>query len=288
MKKLFYFCMSCVMIAMFASCDFGGTKQQLAQTQSTNDSLVTVVLRQQNELADLVTTLNEATSRLDDINGQIAINRGDETLLGQRNRIIQQLETIKQRIAVKEQQLDELQKKYKGVLGENKELKKSIDRMKTEINGYQEKIVNFENTVAEQRETIGQLNSTLATTQEELAQKTATNEAQKEVIGNQDKMINAGYYIIGSKSKLKELGLIEGGIFVKKRLNTKGFDTSVFTEIDIREISEIPLGSKDAKVLSPAPESSYEIVKGFDKNMTLRILDQAEFWSLSKYLVVMI
>jgi len=276
------------MISMLASCDFGGTKQQLAQTQSANDSLMTVVLRQQNELADLVTTLDEATSRLDEINGQIAIGSTDETLLGQRQRMIEQLENIKQRIAVKENQLEELQSKYKSAVGENKELKKTLERMKTDMHNYQVRIARFENTIAEQKETIGKLNTSLATTQEALAEKTATAEAQKEVIGNQDKMINAGYYIVGTKSKLKEYGLIEGGLFVKKRLTTKGFDTALFTEIDIREVTEIPLGSKDAKILSPAPESSYEFVKGFDKTITLRILDQTEFWSLSKYLVVMI
>lgn len=286
MRKLFYLCVSFACIAICVSCDLGGSK--LAKSQAENDSLMTVVLRQQNDLADLVTILNDATSRLDEINGQISINGSDDSLLGQRDRLIQQLETIKQRIVVKEQQLEELQKKYKNVLGENKELKKSIDRMKNEISTYQERIVEFENTVAAQREEIGQLNTTLASTKEQLAEKTATAAAQQEVIGNQDKMINAGFYVVGSKSQLKEMGLIEGGLFNKKRLNTKGFDTSVFTQIDIREVTEIPLGSKDAKILSAAPESSYELVKNVDKTLTLRILNQSEFWSLSKYLVVMI
>lgn len=274
-------------VALLTGCN-GEAKQQAAQLQSQNDSLMTVALRQTNELADLMANLDEVSAQLDEINGQISVNNDDETLLGRRQRLIDQLATVKQRIVSKEKELSDLQKKYQSALGENKELQKCITRLKGDISVFQGKIVSLENTVAGQNEQIGKLNTTLNETQEALAVQSATAEAQKTVIDNQDKLINTGFYIIGTKAELKEMGLIEGGLFSKKRLTTKGFDTTSFTQVDIREVSEIPLGSKEARVLSSAPESSYEIVKGYDKTMTLRILDPVAFWSLSKFLVVMI
>lgn len=287
MKPIFTLSSLLLALVLMASCDQSG-KQETVRVQSQNDSLMLVVLQQQNELADLVSTLNETAKQLDGINEQISVNSDDETLYNKRERMMQQLETVKRRIEEKENQLEALQKKYKGALGENKELKKSIDRMKSEINSYQERIVGFENKIAAQNETIGTLSQSLSETQEVLAAQNVANEMQKQVIDGQDKLLNTGYYVVGNKSKLKELGLIEGGLFNRKRLTTKGFDTSVFTQIDIREVSEIPLGSKEATLLTPAPESSYELVKGFDKNMTLRIIDPTAFWSSSKYLVIKI
>lgn len=278
-----------VAVYILASCDFGqSTKQQLQVARSENDSLLQVTIEQQNELADLVATLNAAAGKLDDINGQIAINNNDQNLQNQRARILQQLDNLQQQIAEKQKLFDDMQKKYKGVLGENKELKKTIDRMQKEISGYQARITTYETKIAEQTEKISKLSTTLAETQEVLEATNNVVEEQVDMIEKQDGDINRRYYIVAKKSALKDLGLVEGGVFNKTRLTTKGFDTKSFTEIDLRNLSQIDLGSKGARLLTPAPESSYELVKGLDKTLTLRVIDKEAFWSLSKYLVVMI
>lgn len=287
MKNLFYCCAALLCLTAFVSCD-NTAKQQAAAAMSVSDSLKLVVFNQQNELAELVSTLNAASQQLDQINGQIAVSGSDDNLASQRDRLLNQLAAVQQKIADKEKMLSDMQKKYKSVLGENNELKKSISRMKDEISGYQYRIEQYETLISSQTAAIDSLTGDLTDVRENLFQTQAVSDAQAAVIGNQDKMLNTGYYVVAEKSALKEMGLIEGGLFVKKRLTTKGFDTSVFKEVDIRDITEIPLGSKDATILSSAPEGSYELVKGYDKKLTLRILDQEKFWSLSKYLVVMI
>lgn len=287
MKKILYFCVVMMCISMMASCNLSSGKMSEEQVQDSLKYLNTEVFRLQNDVADLVSTLNATEQELNGINDQISLKGDDETLLAKRERMKQQLETIKKRIELKNAELAQLQKKYESSLGENKELKKCIDRMKKEIEGHQARIMGLENVISNQNARIGELNEALTSTQEALAATNLANESQREVIDNQDKMLNAGYYVVGSKSQLKSMGLIEGGLFNKKRLTTKGFDTSVFTQVDIREIEEIKLGSKDAKLLSPAPESSYELVKEYDNSLTLRILDPSAFWSLSKFLVVM-
>lgn len=287
MKNFFYCCMALVCMLAFVNCD-NTAKQQAAAAMSVSDSLKLVVFNQQNELAELVSVMNETSQMLDQINGQIAVPGSDDNLLSKRDRLMNQLNAVQEKIAEKENMLSEIQKKYKSVLGQNSELKKTITRMKDEIAGYQSRIEKYESVISKQTAAIDSLKYDLVDTRENLSQAKAVSDAQAAVIGNQDKMLNTGYYIVAEKSALKEMGLIEGGLFVKKRLSTKGFDTSVFKEVDIRDVTEIPLGSKDAKILSSAPEGSYELVKGYDKKLTLRILDVEKFWSLSKYLVVMI
>ena len=44
--------------------------------------------------------------------------------------------------------------------------------------------------------------------------------------------------------------------------------------------------AKKAKLLTTHPAASYELTKGADKNLTLKINDPEAFWSISKYLVV--
>jgi len=289
MKKISY--LSVILICMMAVC-FTNCKvvsgEKYDEVVSAKDSLMEEALRQSNEIAALSNTMYSISSKLDAINGEIALGNDDNNLVKQRERLMQQLEKVQNTINEKQQELSELQKKYSSVLGKNKELNKTITRLQNDIATYTTKISSYEQQVAQQTKTIETLNEDLNATQQTLEEKVIETVQQAEIIETQDKMLNEGYYIIASKSKLKDLGLVEGGVFSKSRLTRGSFDVSAFTKIDIREVTEIDLQSKDAKILSSAPETSYEIVKGFDKNLKLVIKDPTAFWSQSKYLVVKI
>lgn len=289
MKKSVFFLFALIFVCTMSmtSCKLvSGEKYD--QEVSKNDSLLVVALQQSNEIAELSNTMYSISSKLDEINGEISLGNDDNNLVKQRERLMQQLQKVQDKISEKQAELDELQKKYSSVLSSNKELNRTITRLKNDIENYTSKISSYENTVKEQTKKIESLSTDLSTTQQNLETKVKENEQQQEVIAVQDQMLNEGYYIIASKSKLKELGLVDGGVFSKARLTRGTFDVSAFTKIDIREVSEIDLNSKDAKILSSAPESSYEIIKGYDKNLKLLIKDPAAFWSQSKYLVIKI
>lgn len=289
MKKSIFFLFALIFVCTMSmtSCKLvSGEKYD--QEVSKNDSLLVVALQQSNEIAELSNTMYSISSKLDEINGEISLGNDDNNLVKQRERLMQQLQKVQDKISEKQAELDELQKKYSSALSSNKELNRTITRLKNDIENYTSKISSYENTVKEQTKKIESLSTDLSTTQQNLETKVKENEQQQEVIAVQDQMLNEGYYIIASKSKLKELGLVDGGVFSKARLTRGTFDVSAFKKIDIREVSEIDLNSKDAKILSSAPESSYEIIKGYDKNLKLLIKDPAAFWSQSKYLVIKI
>ena len=65
-----------------------------------------------------------------------------------------------------------------------------------------------------------------------------------------------------------------------------GFNKDYFISIDIREVKEIPLFAKKAKLRSNHPEGSYEFIEDEDGNLALIIKDENTFWSLGKYLVI--
>lgn len=287
MKHSLLFAVACLCITAFTSCNLvSGEKYE--QEVSKNDSLLIVALQQSNEIAELSSSMNAISAKLDEINGSISLGNNDSSLKKQREHLMDQLQVIQNKIAEKQQELDEFQKKYKSALGNIKVLKETITRLNSDIEGYTAKISSYEKVVTEQSNTIQQLNTDLTATQQNLEEKIVENAEQQNLINVQDAMLNEGYYIVASKSALKDLGLVQGGVFSKARLTNGTFDVSAFTKVDIREFDEIPLNSKDAKILSSAPESSYELVKGVDKKLTLVIKDKAAFWSQSKFLVIKI
>lgn len=287
MKHSLLFAVACLCITAFTSCNLvSGEKYE--QEVSKNDSLLIVALQQSNEIAELSSSMNAISAKLDEINGSISLGNNDSSLKKQREHLMDQLQAIQNKIAEKQQELDEFQKKYKSALGNIKVLKETITRLNSDIEGYTAKISSYEKVVTEQSNTIQQLNTDLTATQQNLEEKIVENAEQQNLINVQDAMLNEGYYIVASKSALKDLGLVQGGVFSKARLTNGTFDVSAFTKVDIREFDEIALNSKDAKILSSAPESSYELVKGVDKKLTLVIKDKAAFWSQSKFLVIKI
>lgn len=287
MKKILFSAAVMAATLMLASCS-GVSKEQYQQATNTNDSLMMVALQQGNEIYDLQTTLQNVTDQLDQINGQISVSNGeDKNLTAQRESLMKKLNLVQQTILEKQAALEELQKKYSSQLGQNKELKKTIDRLQTEVAHYQSEIKSYQGQILAKDKQIADLADDLNATQSELEDTQAKSEAQQTVINTQDKMLNTGFYIIADKKTLKDKGLIEGGVFSKKRLTTDGFSTNGFTEVDIRELTKIEINDKNPKVMTSHPAGSYELIQNADKTSTLVIKDQAAFWSNSKFLIVM-
>lgn len=285
MKKII-FAIAALAVVAFSSCD-RVSKEQYQQATNTNDSLMYVALQQGNEIYELSTTLKTVSEQLDKINGQLEISNGeDQSLVEKRDRLMQKLATVQRTIEEKQAALDELQKKYSAQLGQNKVLKQTIDRLQTEITGYHQEIAGYKVTVAQKEEQIAGLTDTLAQTQQSLEEKVAESAQRQEVINTQDQMLNTGYYIVADKNVLKTLGLLEGGVFAKKRLTTQGFSHEGFTKVDIRELSEVALGAKKADLLTSHPADSYELQVQADGMLKLVIKDQTAFWHNSRFLVI--
>ena len=83
----------------------------------------------------------------------------------------------------------------------------------------------------------------------------------------------------------KEGGFL--GLGKEERLSAN-LNSEAFKSVDITQIQTIPLtNTKEAKLVTVHPASSYTIEKQDDKVSEIKITDAEKFWSTSKYLVVM-
>jgi len=64
------------------------------------------------------------------------------------------------------------------------------------------------------------------------------------------------------------------------------FDKQNFIKIDISDVTEIRLDEKKVTVATYHPEGSYEFISNDKKVEKLVILNANEFWSVSKFLVL--
>jgi len=141
------------------------------------------------------------------------------------------------------------------------------------------RLVALQGELAKRDETIAQLSSDIS----EIAQHA---EEQFVTIKEQDKSLHTAYYVFGTTNELKEQKILSGGFLKSTKVMQDTFNKDYFLQIDIREVTEIPLYAPKAKLWSTHPEGTYELVKGANNNLTFQITDTQRFWSLTKYLVI--
>ena len=89
--------------------------------------------------------------------------------------------------------------------------------------------------------------------------------------------------MFGTKSELKEQGILSKGEVLKSH-----FNKNYFTKIDIRVDKEIKLYSKKATMMTSHPAGSYTLNTDANGQYVLRITNPQQFWSTSKYLVILV
>ncbi|MQM89319.1 hypothetical protein F7D91_02000 [Prevotella copri] len=269
MKKLLF--AACLAAFCLTSCNNGkNNTQDLANQQ--NDSLNSIIAQKDSEINDMMGTLNEIQDGLNQISEaehRVTLLKNGEGAATRMQQNRELLAKLQKQLANSSLQADQLKKTIAN-------LQEQIAQKDKELQVLREELDKKDIHIAALDETINNLNTKTSRLTTESNQKTET-------INAQDKQINTAWYVFGTKKELKEQHIMENG-----KVMTGNFNKSYFTKVDIRNISEIKLMSKSAKLLTTHPSSSYALVRDANKQYTLRITNPQIFWSTSKYLVVLV
>lgn len=249
------------------------------------DSLQRIIAQRDNEINDMMGTLNEIQEGLREINE--AENRLSVAKNGEgSSRSVQIKENIRF-IANTMTHNRELIKKLQQQLRESRfggdELRKTIESLTQQLDEKEQQLQKLRAELDSKDIHIAQLDekiSNLNTNVENL--KTETQE-KSQTIGNQDRQLNTAWFVFGTKKELKEQHILVDG-----KVLQSNFNKSYFTKIDIRVDKEIKLYSKSARVLTMHPSSSYTLARDANNQYVLRISNPQIFWSTSKYLVILV
>ena len=284
MKKL---AVLIVCAAMLASCDGfkGGSKDLKAE----NDSLLIELTQRNAELDEMMGTFNEIQEgfrQINDAESRVDLQRGTitENSSSAKQQIASDIEFITKQMEENKAQIAKLQAMLKSSKNNSAQLKKAVESLTQELVAKQQRIEELQAELASKNIRIQELDaavSGLAADKESLA---AENEAKAKTVAEQDKAINAAWFVFGTKSELKSQKILQSGDVLKNA----DFNKDYFTQIDIRTTKEIKLYSKRAELLTTHPAGSYELVKDDKGQLTLKITNPKEFWSVARYLVIQV
>ena len=290
MKKHFYLVI-CVALSTMAVLSFQACKgDQTEALQSQVDSLTATIEQNNQELEFYQSCLFLVSDGLD------SIARADKNLMtvaSSREKTITR-ESIKQdlaayadlltrqreRINQLEAQMGEGGKERERMKGLISILSKQIEEKDATIQKLQKKVETQDFNVALLQDEINGLYTKIATLKHE-------NKSKDEAIKVAQEMLSEGYYIIGSSSELKKLGVLSSRFLGKSKVNVDEIDESIFTKIDTRDFLQLTIPSKKVTIKSQHPSTSYKLTT--DKKSgttTLDIIDELDFWSITRFLII--
>lgn len=285
--KLFFHCTAVVFaVGLISSCSgAGGDVSRLVEER---DSLRDVSRQQYERLGrldSLIVTINTSLDTIAVGEAGIFVDGVQEGAPDTKQQILGNIDRLASLIAKQKSQIEELESRLGNADGQGNSdanAKALIANFKKQLEQKDRQIAALKEELSQKNADISRLNQRIGLQSQTIAELDRRNAAQIKALKRQDAMLNHCYMTIGTKNDLQAKGIVKKG----KILPQASLDPSKFSKVDIRRFTEIQFTAKRPRIITPMPESSYEIIKGGKNEYTLRITNPTAFWKVSNFLVI--
>ena len=284
MKKVLFVIIGLVALAACSQDNKKSSDQEDTLAQQ-RDSLTAIIAQKDNEINDMMGTLNDIEEGFREINeaqGRVAVAKRGEGA-SSAARIRENMQFIQSTMQQNRELINKLRKQLRESSINGDQLRRTIENLTAQLEAKDQELQKLRAEldakdihISELDEQIAGLNENVSSLQDEGARKDQT-------ISSQDKELNEAWFVFGTKKELKDQNILKDG-----KVLGQSFNKSYFTKIDIRVDREIKLYSRSAEVLTAHPQSAYTLERDANKQYVLRITNPQQFWSTSKYLVVLV
>ncbi len=258
--------------------------EQIKSLSQQDSTLMKETTQKDSTIIAYVKTINEVQDNLDSIKAAekiLSVNTfGSET----KKNIVADIRSINVQLLKYHREIYSLEKKLKLVDSQNKEIQKMEKHMAQEL-------AEKDSAIAVLQGTLAKMNDSLITVVQQFNDSMVVINKQNGKIAEMTAEMNTVYYAVGTKKELKKHNVLskDGGFIGIGRSSEvkKNFNTEYFAKEDMTQLKTIPLHSRFEELLTSHPSSSYSITDNH-KSDTLTIKFPALFWSVSKYLVVVV
>ncbi len=284
MKKLI---LVALLIPILFGCD--NKKKEYESLRMRYDSIMALGFTKDTALIGYMESFNAIQANLDSIKMVEMIISQSTSMEGEvqtdvKAQINRDINLIYEKLQQNKKTIAELRSKLKKSNSRVGVLEEMIDRMTRQMEQKDVEIAGLSDKLERMNIQI----EILSTSVGNLA---AEGEAKSQTISEQAEAMNTAYYVIGTKKELRDQNIItmEGG-FAGIGRNKKikdDFNSEYFTRIDITKFNSIPILRRKADIITTHPSQSYKMY-GEKSVDSLVITNAKEFWSASKYLVIIV
>lgn len=282
MKRIVFFTMC--LLALISCKEQGNTHQTDTLTQKI-DSLERVNVQKDDEINDMVKTLNaieDGFRAINEAQGRLTVAQRGEGANAEA-RILENMQFIQKTMAENKQLIEKLTARVRQTSIASDQLKKTLENLQAQMEEKENELTVLREELAAKDIHIAELDEMVVQLNEDVVQLKDENDRKTETINTQDKELHSAWYAFGTKKELKNQNILKSGEVLQSNFNKE-----YFTKIDIRVDKELKLMSRDAKLLTNHPDGSYTLTRDANRQYVLRINNPQLFWSTSRYLVVQV
>jgi hypothetical protein len=250
----------------------------------------------QDSIQQMQNEVNEITQSMNQIENNLVVLRRDEMQIEDMQ--AEKGTTKNDRIFLILAEMDAYMEENKSII---KKLDNQLAKSRHANQGLRRLVALQKQAILEKEATIEELNLSMTKLKQEF---TTTVAAKNEIISRQEAQLTnqqknleekettlqTGFILYGDRKQLFEKGVLqtEGGLLGKNLKLTTKLETKHFAPVNIKSVQEINIGvTNRQKALTIHPGDSYYFVKTAGITY-LKITDPSRFWSVSKYLVIVI
>lgn len=273
-----------LVMGLIVSCTNVKESKEFKALQAQRDSLLMQSAGAESEAMEMMAVISEVEAnfaKIREAENYISTQSAQSGEMSQdtKDQVTDNFRMINEILQRNKAQLAELNKKQSSSGQQILSLKNTISRLNNEMKESASRLAELQTQLAQKDEQIALLSEDVTALAMEAEQQSAT-------IQQQDRTLNTAYYVFGTESELKDQKILSGGFLQQTRVMQDTFNKDYFLQIDIRNVTDIPLYAPKAKLWSTHPDGTYELVKGKDGNLIFHITDTQRFWSLTKYLII--
>ena len=271
-------------VLIFTGC--GGNKVQEDSRDVVYDSLQQIISQKNAELNDIMGTFNDIQEGFREINmaqGRVNLN-GIASEKMSKEDIMENISFIQRTMQLNRERIARLQQQLKSSSLNADKLSATIEGLTLQLNEKQKQIDQLEAQLKDKDLVIEKQGKEITRLNDNVGQLTASDAAKAEALQKQDKEMHTAWYVFGTKKELKSQGILKSSDVLK----SSDFNKNYFTRIDIRVVKSIKLYSKNVELLTSHPSDSYSLERDAQKQYILYINNPDAFWSVSRYLVMLV
>jgi chromosome segregation ATPase len=285
MKKVIFIGMV-VLVMMTSSCVKNSSEYKALQAQK--DSLALLNAQNAAELDQIMELFNEIEDNFNSIKTAekyLSVQSGSsgELTPSARERIQNDMKFVTETLDKNRKQIANLEKRLKNSNLKSSQLSNTIKNLQIELEEKTIALLALSDELASRDRQIAELHTHVTTLSTDVQTLKTQTKEQRETINQQQKELSTVYYCYGTSKELKDQKIL-----VKNQLGADFNKDYFIREKDFNQLKVIPLKAKQGKLVSTHPDGSYEFVKDANGQVELRILDPKNFWSLTKYLVILV
>jgi hypothetical protein len=290
MKKLLILLLG---VVVFSACH--NYKKDAERLMFVRDSLQQETTFRDSSIVGFLNDFSEIQANLDSIKKieklvTVQSSMGRELNSSQKQMILEDIALLNDLMNRNKELTASLQKKLKNANFKIGNLEGTIKELQLMVDNLEAQTMEKDGEIIMLKEDVRKLNVDISSLNEKIVVVETANKQKTQTIETQTIAMNKAYYAFGTAKELKDNGIIEksGGVIGmgKTPVMKKDFNRDYFTEIDIRNFDYLRLMAKKAKLITVHPADSYHFT-GKKLSDTLFIDNTAEFWKVSKYLVVL-